>query len=235
MSRTLVYDPQLLFGYALASALRRHGHPRCHAVPDGDVLECELARGDVGRAILSLRADAVDAHDAVRRARVLAPGTQLVCLVAGSAATVAHAALHAGADEVVLRTWFLRRVQAGPSALSALETRGSPAGMVTHRDNAALVRATIAGSSSAWEALVDRHHHLLLTIARSSLLSDEDCADVVQTTWLRLLEQIDRIEDPRRVGRWLARTAETESRRARERRRLVAHAGEDVALEACAG
>ena len=35
-------------------------------------------------------------------------------------------------------------------------------------------------------------------------LAESDAADVAQTTWLRLLEHIDRIEFPDRVGSWLA-------------------------------
>jgi DNA-directed RNA polymerase specialized sigma24 family protein len=35
-------------------------------------------------------------------------------------------------------------------------------------------------------------------------------ADVAQTTWLRLVENLDRIEDPGRLGAWLATTARRE-------------------------
>ena len=49
-------------------------------------------------------------------------------------------------------------------------------------------------------------------------LTESDAADVVQTTWLRLLEHIDRIQYPDRVGSWLAATARNECLRS-----LAAH------------
>jgi RNA polymerase sigma factor (sigma-70 family) len=41
-------------------------------------------------------------------------------------------------------------------------------------------------------------------------LSPADAADVVQFTWLRLVENLDRIHDPERLGGWLATTARRE-------------------------
>ena len=52
---------------------------------------------------------------------------------------------------------------------------------------------------------------LVLGVARSHRLSDADVADVAQTTWLRLVEHLRRIQDPERVGAWLATTAARES------------------------
>jgi len=74
-----------------------------------------------------------------------------------------------------------------------------------------LVRAADAGDSAAWDALVDRFSTLLWATARGHRLSDADAADVVQTTWLRLLDHLDRIDDPQRLGSWLATTARHES------------------------
>ncbi len=58
--------------------------------------------------------------------------------------------------------------------------------------------------------LVERFGGLLWSIARSYRLSDHDAADVVQTTWLRLLDNVDRIENPERLGSWLATTTRHE-------------------------
>jgi RNA polymerase sigma factor (sigma-70 family) len=44
-------------------------------------------------------------------------------------------------------------------------------------------------------------------------LDDATASDVSQTTWLRLVEHLDRIEQPERVGAWLATTARRESLR----------------------
>ena len=47
-------------------------------------------------------------------------------------------------------------------------------------------------------------------MTRDFKLAESDAADVVQATWLRLLEHIDRIEYPERIGSWLATTARHE-------------------------
>jgi len=76
-----------------------------------------------------------------------------------------------------------------------------------------LVRSASAGHVEAWNAIVDRFAGLVWAIARRHRLSDADAADVSQTTWLRLVEHLDRIEDPDRIGGWLATTARRESLR----------------------
>ncbi|HLZ38490.1 MAG TPA: sigma-70 family RNA polymerase sigma factor [Mycobacteriales bacterium] len=74
----------------------------------------------------------------------------------------------------------------------------------------ALVRRAAAGDRIAWEELVDAFAGLIWAIARNHRLSDGDSADVSQTTWLRLLENVDRLAEPSRVGAWLATTARRE-------------------------
>ena len=77
-------------------------------------------------------------------------------------------------------------------------------------DIASLVRQAAAGDKAAWERLVDQYSRLIWAMTRDFRLSEVDAADVVQTTWLRLLENIGRIEYPERVGSWLATTARHE-------------------------
>src|SRR5947199_10585188 len=76
-----------------------------------------------------------------------------------------------------------------------------------------LVRAAAAGDQAAWNELVERYQGLVWATARSFRLSRADAADVAQTTWLRLVENLDRIRDPERLGSWLATTARRESLR----------------------
>jgi RNA polymerase sigma factor (sigma-70 family) len=78
---------------------------------------------------------------------------------------------------------------------------------------AELVSAAAAGDQTAWDALVDRYSGLLWSIARSYRLGEADAADVLQTTWLRLLEHLDRIADPERLAAWLATVARNEIHR----------------------
>jgi RNA polymerase sigma factor (sigma-70 family) len=78
---------------------------------------------------------------------------------------------------------------------------------------AELVRAAAEGDRDAWDALVDRFNGLVWSVARSHRLSAVDASDVVQTTWLRLVEHLGRLQDPERVGAWLATTARREALR----------------------
>jgi len=77
------------------------------------------------------------------------------------------------------------------------------------------------GVSGAWETLVGRFGGLVVAIARRCRLSDADVAEVCQTTWLRLVENLDRIEQPERLGAWLATTSRRESLRIATRQVVV--------------
>lgn len=68
-----------------------------------------------------------------------------------------------------------------------------------------------AGDQTAWNDLVDRYTSLLWSVARAHRLSNADAADVVQTTWLRLVENLGRIQDPECLPGWLVTTARRES------------------------
>ena len=78
---------------------------------------------------------------------------------------------------------------------------------------AELVRSAAAGDQAAWEEIVDRFTSLVWATARAHRLSRADAADVAQTTWLRLVENLDRIREPEALGAWLATTARRESLR----------------------
>lgn len=85
-----------------------------------------------------------------------------------------------------------------------------------------VVGAAAAGSAEAWKLLVQRFGNMVIAVARSCRLSDADVAEVHQVVWLRMVENIGRIEQPERIGAWLATTAKRESLRvARMRDRLT--------------
>lgn len=87
---------------------------------------------------------------------------------------------------------------------------------------ASIVLAAAEGDAVAWSALVRRYGNLVMAIARRCRLGDADVAEVHQATWLRMVENIGRIEQPDRVGAWLATTARRESLRiARARGRFT--------------
>jgi RNA polymerase sigma factor (sigma-70 family) len=97
-------------------------------------------------------------------------------------------------------------------------------------DIATLVCGAAAGDRRAWERLVAQFARLIWSITVEFKLTESDAADVAQTTWLRLLEHIDRIEYPDRVGSWLAATARNECLRslAARKRLVLAHDEEEV-------
>ncbi|MDQ1723354.1 MAG: hypothetical protein QOG52_382 [Frankiaceae bacterium] len=85
-----------------------------------------------------------------------------------------------------------------------------------------LVARAASGEQDAWDALVDRFENLLWSVGRAHRLNTADAADVVQTTWLRLLENLGRIEDPERLAGWLVTTGR------RECLRTLRRAGREV-------
>ena len=76
----------------------------------------------------------------------------------------------------------------------------------------ALVDAALKGDHAAWDRLVQRFSGLVWSVTRSLGLSDDDAAEVSQAVWLRLVEQLARI-DPDRLGAWLEDTARREAAR----------------------
>jgi RNA polymerase sigma factor (sigma-70 family) len=88
-------------------------------------------------------------------------------------------------------------------------------------DLSLVVAQASAGVAEAWETLIQRFGGLVAAIARRCRLSDADVAEVCQTTWLRLVENLDRIEQPERLGAWLATTSKRESLRIATRRTAV--------------
>lgn len=74
----------------------------------------------------------------------------------------------------------------------------------------ALVAAASSGDQQAWDAIVLQFEGLVWGTVRSYRLDDAAAADVVQTCWLRLVENLNRLREPERLGGWLATTASRE-------------------------
>jgi RNA polymerase sigma factor (sigma-70 family) len=105
---------------------------------------------------------------------------------------------------------------------------------LTPEEAARLVGAAAGGDSAAWERLVDAYSGLIWTVARNHRLDARDTGDVCQTTWLRLVEHIDRLSEPGRVASWLVTTARRESLRIKARSRRTVLIGDPTDLEAAA-
>lgn len=78
-------------------------------------------------------------------------------------------------------------------------------------DTRDLVARVRAGDQAAWVVLTGRYTNLLWSVARGMRLSHADAADAVQTTWLRLVERLDSVREPERLGSWLVTTVRRES------------------------
>ena len=62
----------------------------------------------------------------------------------------------------------------------------------------------------AWDALIERYAALIWSICRSYQLGNADAEDVVQTVWLRLVDQLDKVRAPAAIAAWLATTTRRE-------------------------
>jgi RNA polymerase sigma factor (sigma-70 family) len=84
------------------------------------------------------------------------------------------------------------------------------------------VAAARGGDHGAWDSLVERYMPLVLGVAVRFRLSAEDVADVSQAVWLRLVEHLDDIREPRALPGWIVTTTHNEALRLlRARRRTV--------------
>jgi RNA polymerase sigma factor (sigma-70 family) len=101
----------------------------------------------------------------------------------------------------------------------------------TSQSQAALVSAARDGDPSAWRALVDRHDRLILAVCRAHRLSRHDAEDVRQTTWLRAVEHLVHVQDPERVGAWLATVARRECLRVLNQAARARPCGDDELLQ----
>ena len=86
--------------------------------------------------------------------------------------------------------------------------------------DAATVRALLSGDEAAFTALVERHHARLLRLARFLLRGSASAEEVVQETWIDVLEGLARFEGRCSLRSWIFRILanRARTRRARERR-----------------
>jgi RNA polymerase sigma factor (sigma-70 family) len=101
-------------------------------------------------------------------------------------------------------------------------------------DIAQVVLCATDGEVWAWERLIDQYGRLIWATTHDFKLAESDAADVVQATWLRLIENIHRLEYPERVGSWLAATARHECMRSLTARKKIVLAPDDAPLDSAA-
>jgi RNA polymerase sigma-70 factor (ECF subfamily) len=71
--------------------------------------------------------------------------------------------------------------------------------------DAALVSAAQAGNLNAFEELVSRHEQRVYTLARRIVGQDQDAEDVMQQTFLSVLEHLDSFRGEASFATWLTR------------------------------
>lgn len=92
---------------------------------------------------------------------------------------------------------------------------------------AELVRRAADDDQEAWDTLVTKYSGLLWSTVRRFRLGDEQTSDVVQMTWLRLVEHIGLLHNPERLPAWLVVTARNLSIEVIRRRRDVLSHNDD--------
>ncbi|NNE11804.1 MAG: sigma-70 family RNA polymerase sigma factor [Ilumatobacter sp.] len=75
-----------------------------------------------------------------------------------------------------------------------------------------LVAGALDGDRSAWDALVERLHRVVWKAVNMMTTDPHLRDDAFATTWLRLAERLDTIEDPEKLPGWLTTTATNEVR-----------------------
>jgi len=73
-----------------------------------------------------------------------------------------------------------------------------------------LVASAVAGDERAWNELVDRYAPLVMSVAARYQLSAADAQDVSQIVWLRLVEHLAELREPRALPRWIITTTGNE-------------------------
>ncbi len=79
-------------------------------------------------------------------------------------------------------------------------------------DNTALgaagpIAAVMRSDEQAWNALIERHQHIIDAACRRYRLRPEDAADVSQTVWMKAIDNLDRIRELRAMPGWIKTTA----------------------------
>lgn len=69
--------------------------------------------------------------------------------------------------------------------------------------------------AAAWDELVARYERLIYSVALRNGVSAEDAADITQTTFVELIDSLDRIRDTDRLASWLMTVARRQAWRTR--------------------
>jgi RNA polymerase sigma factor (sigma-70 family) len=79
------------------------------------------------------------------------------------------------------------------------------------QSDAELVMACRRGDEAAWETLVERYQRLIYSIPRRAGLDEDTASEIFQSVFASLIEKLDQIEQPERLGAWLTTTTKRET------------------------
>ena len=110
-----------------------------------------------------------------------------------------------------------------PGAPEAVGSGGTPVASTGVADFAEARRRQVgqllvrvrAGDRAALNEIVDRMTPLVWNVARAQGIGPESASDVVQTTWVTLLEQLHTIRTPEALAAWLITVTRREAHRVR--------------------
>lgn len=77
--------------------------------------------------------------------------------------------------------------------------------------NEKLIQACRWGDPLAWEMLIERYRRLVYSIPHRAGLDEDRSAEVFQRVFEKLVKNLDQIEQPDRIGAWLATTTRRET------------------------
>ena len=97
------------------------------------------------------------------------------------------------------------------SDTSGSDTSGDPL--------AQLIGAAAAGNQRARAVLYERYAPLVSAVCRRYRLTPSDIEDVSQMVWMRLVQNVDRLREPRALPGWIVTTSKHEALRVLELRR----------------
>jgi RNA polymerase sigma factor (sigma-70 family) len=87
------------------------------------------------------------------------------------------------------------------------------------------------GNAAAFDALARELNPLLWHVVRAQGLASEEAADVVQTTWLELVQRLRDIRSPQALTGWLVTTARRQAWHVRSRQRRQDEDGTEAIVD----
>ena len=74
------------------------------------------------------------------------------------------------------------------------------------------ITAVKSSDKRGWNALIERYQPIINSVCRSYRLKPEEAAaDVSQTAWMKVVDNLDRIREPRAIPAWIKTTAHREA------------------------